>query len=228
MKPPQDQNEIVSEAVGEAIDKIFERQDVQEVITALVNAPDCTHHARVHFAILKYALETKNNTGTGLVNRFFTAVGFAKPSEGAVMDRFRQGLRIASEDWRDILIKVGLEGENWAQILFSDGLVNQEWLESYTDGASSSRASSFFRMKVDDVYTIRGRGISVTGQVESGILNVQDEIHIAGKDSPQKLIVAGILLGHKQVDQVSAGAKIEFQLLDVEKDCVKRGDILTG
>ena len=226
MKPSQDQNEIVSEAVIEAIDKIFERQDVQKVITALANAPDYTHHERVQFAILKFALQTKNNTEPGLINRFFTAFGSAKPS---VMDRFKQGLRIASEDWRDILLKVGLESENWAQVLLSDGLVDQKWLEElHTDGTSPSRASSFFRMKVDDVYTIRGRGISVTGQVESGILNVQDEIHIAGKNSPQKLVVAGILLEHKQVEQVGAGTKIEIQLFDVEKNCVKRGDILTG
>lgn len=228
MKPSQHKNEIVSEAVREAIEKIFEKQDVQKVIAALVNAPDYTRHERVHFAILKYALETQNMTETGLVNRFFTAVGLAKPSEGAVMDRFRHGLRIANEDWRDILMKVGLEGDNWAQVLLSDGLVDQKWMDLYTDDTSSSRASSFFRMKVDDVYSIRGRCISVTGQVESGILNVQDEIHNTGKDSPQKLVIAGILLGHKQVDQVSAGAKIEIQLLDVEKDCVKRGDILTG
>ena len=221
MKLSQDQNEIVSEAVREAINKIFEWEDVQKVITALVNAPDYTHNERVRFAILKFALQTKNNTKTGLVSRFFTAFGSAKPS---VMDGFKQGLRIASEDWRDILLKVGLEGENWAQVLLSDGLVDQKWLEEFdTDDSGSSRASSFFRMKVNDVYTIRGRGISVVGKVESGILNVRDEIHIMGKDSPQKLVVAGILLEHKQVDQVSSGANIEIQLLDVEKDCVKRG-----
>ena len=223
MKPSQNQNEIVSEAVREAIDKIFEKQDVQEVVTALVNAPDHTRHERVHFALLKYALQT-NNTDTGLVNRFFTAFGSKKAS---VMDRFKQGLRIASEDWRDILVKVGLEGENWTQVLLSDGLVDQKWLDLHTDGTNSSQASYFFRMKVDDVYTIRGRGISVTGEIESGILNVQDEIHVVGKDSPQKLVVAGILLEHKQVNQVSTGAKVEIQVLDVEKDCVKRGDILT-
>lgn len=225
MKPSQNQNEIVSEAVRETIDKIFERQDVQKVITALTNAPDYTQHERVHFAILKYTLQA-NNTETGLVNRFFTAFGSTKSS---VMNRFEQGLRIASEDWRDILSKVGLEEENWAQVLLSDGLVDQKWLEGlYSDHTESRQASSIFQMSVDDVFTIRGRGISVTGQVESGVLNVQDEIHIMGKDTSQKLVIAGILLGHKQVNQANTGAKIEIQLLDVEKDCIQRGDKLTG
>jgi hypothetical protein len=225
MKPLQSQNEITSPSVREAINKIFDMEDAQKALTALANAPDSIHHERVHFAILKYALHP--DTTMGLVNRFLTALGSARPS---VIDRFRQGVKIASEDWRDILVKTGLEGENWRQVLLSDGLVGPKWLESlYSDHhTDSSQASSTFRMSVDDVHTIRGRGISVTGQVESGILNIQDEIHILGKDTPQKLVVADILLGREQVNQASMGAKIEIQLLDIEKDCIKRGDKLTG
>lgn len=206
MEHSQSKPEVVSEAVRQEVHKIFEEQDAQKVITALSNAPDYTRGKRLHFAILKYALQSNDR-----------------------MKGFEQGLRVAQDDWRDLLVEVGLANENWPEVLYATGMVDQRWLDSHTRQETMSRpASSLFRMKVDGVYTIRGRGISITGQVESGELNIRDEIRVLKKELPRKIVVAGIEAGHKQVDRASQGMKIEIQLPNLEKADIKRGDILTG
>ena len=206
MENSENQQDAISNAVRVEIQKVFEEQDAQKIITALINAPDYTRGERVHFAILKYALQSEDR-----------------------MKGFEQGFRVAKEDWRDLLVQVGLANENWPEVLYATGMVDQDWLDSHTRQETMSRpAASLFRMKVDGVYTIRGRGVSVTGQIESGELDVRDEVRVLNKELPRKLIVAGIEAGRKSVDRASQGMKIEIHLPNIEKDDIKRGDILTG
>jgi elongation factor Tu len=83
-------------------------------------------------------------------------------------------------------------------------------------------------MKVDGVYSIRNIGVLVTGKIKRGVLHIDDELHVLGKDSAKKIIIGGIFVNHKQVNEASSGMQIEIQLPKLEKEDIKRGDILTG
>ncbi|MCW1061090.1 EF-Tu/IF-2/RF-3 family GTPase, partial [Streptococcus anginosus] len=62
-----------------------------------------------------------------------------------------------------------------------------------------------FLMPIEDVFTITGRGTVVTGRVERGILNLNEEVEILGIRDTQKTTVTGIEMFHKQMDYAEAG-----------------------
>jgi elongation factor Tu len=86
-----------------------------------------------------------------------------------------------------------------------------------------------FRMTVEDVFSIKGRGVVATGRVESGQIQVGDEIQIATQSGSQKkATVTGVEAFRKQLTQAGAGDNIGVLLRGVVKGDVNRGDILTG
>lgn len=89
-------------------------------------------------------------------------------------------------------------------------------------------ADPFFRMTVEDVFFIRGRGTVVTGQIESGTLNVSDEIYIRRPGSSKRTVVTGIEMFRKILDQAQAGDNIGVFLRDIPKQEVQKGDVLLG
>ena len=86
----------------------------------------------------------------------------------------------------------------------------------------------FFRMTVEDVFFIRGRGTVVTGQVESGTLNVNDEIYIRRQNSSKKVTVTGIEMFRKILDQAKSGDNVGILLRDITKQEIEKGDVLLG
>jgi elongation factor Tu len=90
-------------------------------------------------------------------------------------------------------------------------------------------ADAFFRMTVEDVFYIRGRGTVVTGQVEAGTLNLSDEIHIRRPGALSRtVVVAGIEMFRKQLTQAQAGDNVGVLLRGLDKKDVQRGDMLMG
>jgi elongation factor Tu len=90
-------------------------------------------------------------------------------------------------------------------------------------------ADAFFRMTVQDVFYIQGKGIVVTGQVEAGTLNRSDEINISRPGAASRAVmVAGIEMFRKQVMQAKAGDNVGVLLRGLEKQDVQRGDTLMG
>jgi elongation factor Tu len=85
-----------------------------------------------------------------------------------------------------------------------------------------------FRMTVQDVFSIKGRGTVVTGRIESGTITVGDEIRIQGKSSSKTVVVAGVEANRKVIKQAQAGDNIGILLKDLSKEDVQQGDILTG
>jgi elongation factor Tu len=86
----------------------------------------------------------------------------------------------------------------------------------------------FFRMTVEDVFSIKGRGTVVTGQIESGTLRVNDEIYIRRPTSSRRTTVTGIESFRKLLDQAQAGDNVGVLLRDVTKQDVQHGDVLLG
>ena len=62
-----------------------------------------------------------------------------------------------------------------------------------------------FLMPIEDVFTITGRGTVVTGRVERGKLQLNDEVEIVGLKPTQKSVVTGIEMFRKQLDFAEAG-----------------------
>ncbi len=84
----------------------------------------------------------------------------------------------------------------------------------------------FFRMTVDDVFSIKGRGTVLTGKIESGTLKVGDEVAIQGKNGEKRVVVAGVEMFRKMLNQANAGDNVGVLLRDITKQDVQRGDVL--
>jgi elongation factor Tu len=83
-----------------------------------------------------------------------------------------------------------------------------------------------FLMPVEDVFSISGRGTVVTGRVESGVVNVGDEIEIIGVKDTVKTTCTGVEMFRKLLDRGEAGDNIGALLRGVGRDDVERGQVL--
>ncbi len=84
-----------------------------------------------------------------------------------------------------------------------------------------------FLMPVEDVFSITGRGTVATGRVERGILKVQDEVDMVGlREEIRKVVVTGVEMFRKLLDQAQAGDNIGALLRGVQRDEVERGMVL--
>ncbi|WP_288554688.1 elongation factor Tu [uncultured Levyella sp.] len=86
-----------------------------------------------------------------------------------------------------------------------------------------------FLMPVEDVLTITGRGTVATGRVERGVLKVNDTVEIVGLvDKPREVVVTGVEMFHKQLDQAEAGDNIGALLRGVQRNEIERGQVLAA
>jgi elongation factor Tu len=84
-----------------------------------------------------------------------------------------------------------------------------------------------FLMPVEDVFTITGRGTVATGRVETGVLHVGDEVEIVGlSEEKKKVIVTGIEMFRKLLDEAQAGDNIGALLRGVQRADIERGQVL--
>ena len=84
-----------------------------------------------------------------------------------------------------------------------------------------------FLMPVEDVFSITGRGTVATGRVERGALKVSDEVEIVGlTDESRKVVVTGIEMFRKLLDQAEAGDNIGALLRGVQRNEIERGQVL--
>ena len=83
-----------------------------------------------------------------------------------------------------------------------------------------------FLMPIEDVFTITGRGTVVTGRVERGKLQLNDEVEIVGLKDTQKSVVTGIEMFRKQLDFAEAGDNAGVLLRGIAREDVERGQVL--
>lgn len=83
-----------------------------------------------------------------------------------------------------------------------------------------------FLLAVEDVFSIKGRGTVATGRVEHGIVKVNDEVEIVGLHDTRKVVVTGVEMFKKQLDQGQAGDNVGVLLRGVERDDIERGQVL--
>ena len=84
-----------------------------------------------------------------------------------------------------------------------------------------------FLMPIEDVFTITGRGTVVTGRVERGQINVNDEVEIVGiKEKSIKTTVTGVEMFRKLLDYAEAGENVGLLLRGTKREEVERGQVV--
>ncbi|MEV6286584.1 EF-Tu/IF-2/RF-3 family GTPase [Kribbella sp. NPDC051770] len=85
-----------------------------------------------------------------------------------------------------------------------------------------------FELRVEDVFSITGRGTVVTGRVLSGVLHVNEEVVIQrGGAEVRRAVVTGIEMFRKTSKQAVAGDNVGLLLKGLDKSDVQQGDVLT-
>jgi elongation factor Tu len=83
-----------------------------------------------------------------------------------------------------------------------------------------------FLMPIEDVFSISGRGTVVTGRIETGVVNVGEEIEIVGIRDTQKTTCTGVEMFRKLLDSGEAGDNVGLLLRGLKRDDVERGQVV--
>ena len=83
-----------------------------------------------------------------------------------------------------------------------------------------------FLMPIEDIFSIEGRGTVVTGRIERGVINLNEEVEIVGIKPTQKTVVTGIEMFNKSLDRGQAGDNAGVLLRGTKKEEVERGQVL--
>ena len=84
-----------------------------------------------------------------------------------------------------------------------------------------------FLMPIEDVFTITGRGTVVTGRIERGVVNVNEEVEIVGiKPDKTTTTITGIEMFRKLLDTGEAGENVGLLLRGIKREDVERGQVV--
>lgn len=84
-----------------------------------------------------------------------------------------------------------------------------------------------FLMPIEDIFTIEGRGTVVTGRIERGVVELEDDVEIVGmEEEVQETVVTGIEMFNKSLEEGQAGDNAGILLRGIEKEDVQRGQVL--
>ncbi|OIR24514.1 elongation factor Tu, partial [Bathymodiolus thermophilus thioautotrophic gill symbiont] len=100
-----------------------------------------------------------------------------------------------------------------------------EALDSYIPTPKRDTDKPFI-MPIEDVFSISGRGTVVTGRIEAGIVNVNDEIEIVGIRDTQTTTCTGVEMFRKLLDSGEAGDNVGVLLRGTKREDVERGQVL--
>ncbi|GAB2579014.1 EF-Tu/IF-2/RF-3 family GTPase [Kribbella endophytica] len=85
-----------------------------------------------------------------------------------------------------------------------------------------------FQLRVEDVFSITGRGTVVTGRVLAGMVRVNDTVGVQrGGAEVLRTVVTGVEMFRRTTKQAVAGDNVGLLLKDLDKSDVQQGDVLT-
>ena len=147
-------------------------------------------------------------------------------------------LELIEMDVRELLTKYGFDGDN-TPFIFGSALKALEGDPKYVEKINELMdtideyiptperdTDKPFLMSIEDVFTITGRGTVVTGRVERGRLNLNDEVEIVGIKDTKKTVATGIEMFRKQLDYAEAGDNAGVLLRGIDREDVERGQVL--
>lgn len=85
-----------------------------------------------------------------------------------------------------------------------------------------------FLLRVEDVYSISGRGTVVTGCIERGVIRVNDDVDIVGLGATRRTTCTSIEIFRKYVDEGRAGDNAGLLLRGIKREEVERGQVLAS
>jgi elongation factor Tu len=148
-------------------------------------------------------------------------------------------LDLVEMEIRDLLTFYGYDGNNTPVIRGSalGGLNNDpKWVGSINELMDAVDSyieipprdiEKPFLMPVEDVFTITGRGTVATGRIETGIINVGDEVEILGmRDEKMKSTITGVEMFRKLLDRGQAGDNVGLLMRGIEKKDIWRGMVI--
>ncbi len=97
-------------------------------------------------------------------------------------------------------------------------------LNKVVETAEEHTISTFFRLPVDRVFTMKGFGTVVTGTLISGKTRVGDTVEILPERKKAK--IRGIQVYNETSDEAVAGQRTAINLQGINKAMIKRGDLL--
>jgi len=84
-----------------------------------------------------------------------------------------------------------------------------------------------FLLSVEDVFSISGRGTVATGRIEKGMVKVGDTVELIGlKKDKSPIVVTGVEMFKKQLNDAQAGDNVGLLLRGVDKEEIERGQVL--
>lgn len=109
-------------------------------------------------------------------------------------------------------------------------------LEPVSDGTGheetplvAGSGATGFRMTIQDVFTISGRGTVVVGRIEAGTVTTGATLRLSSPNRPDReVVVSGIEAFRKKLDTASAGENVGLLLRDITKPEVSSGDVLSS
>ena len=147
-------------------------------------------------------------------------------------------LDLVEMEIRDLLTKYGFPGDETPIVRGSalkalegdaEGVESikklMEALDSYIPEPKRELDKPFL-MPIEDVFSIKGRGTVATGRIERGIVKVNEEVEIVGLRDTKKVVVTGVEMFHKILDQGQAGDNVGILLRGIEKDDIERGQVI--
>jgi len=81
-------------------------------------------------------------------------------------------------------------------------------------------------MPIEDVFSIKGRGTVATGRIERGVVKVNEEVEIVGIRPTKKVVVTGVEMFRKQLDEGQAGDNVGLLIRGVEREDIERGQVV--
>src|SRR4026209_789218 len=83
-----------------------------------------------------------------------------------------------------------------------------------------------FLMPVEDVFGIKGRGTVATGGIERGTVKAGDEVEIIGVKATRKVVVTGVEMFKKLLDDGQAGDNVGLLLRGIEREDIERRQVM--
>ncbi len=151
-------------------------------------------------------------------------------------------IELVEMEVRDLLSEYDFDGDNTPIVVGSalkaleepDGewgekiLKLMEAVDDYIDEPERDTDKPFL-MPVEDIFSITGRGTVATGRVERGTVKVGDNVEIVGlSDERRNVVVTGVEMFKKLLDQAQAGDNIGALLRGVQRNEIERGQVLAA
>ncbi len=136
-------------------------------------------------------------------------------------------LQLVIEDVREFVKGTFLEGSEIVPVSSRTGENIQTLKDKIHEYALKTRQKStegYFRLPIDRVFTLKGFGTVVTGTALSGILTAEQTVEIL--PAGIRCRVRGLQSHGRPLKQARAGQRVAINLQGVEKEDLKRGDMI--